>query len=112
MPRQTRTIRQSAVDRKPVWRFDVLSGGLRPTEKDNVVPFRGPLHSQVRQLCDVSFAEPKAENSALRNLAVELALEIRNLNDGRRRPQTQRYFVPFGSKQSSGLGAVTRQCAD
>jgi hypothetical protein len=89
MPRQTRTIRQSAVDRKSVWRFDVLNGELRPTEKDNVVPFRGPLHSQVRQLGAVSLAELKAENAALRNLAVELALEIRNLHDGKRRPQTQ-----------------------
>jgi hypothetical protein len=89
MPRQTRTIPQSVVDRESVWRCDVLSGELRPTEKDNVVPFRGPLHSQVRQLRAVSLAELKAENAALRNLAVELALEIRNLHDGKRRPQTQ-----------------------
>jgi hypothetical protein len=87
MPRQTRTVRQSAVDRKSVPRFDVLSGQLRPTEKDNVVPFRCPLHSQVRQLRAVSLAELKAENAALRNLAVELALEIRDLRDGSRRPQ-------------------------
>jgi hypothetical protein len=45
------------------------------------------LHSQVRQLRAVSLAELKAENAALRNLAVELALEIRDLRDGSRRPQ-------------------------
>ena len=84
MPRQTRTIRQSVVDRKSVWRFDVSSGEFRPSEKGNVVPFRGPLHSQVRQLRAVSLTELKAENAALRNLAVELALEIRNLQDGKR----------------------------
>jgi hypothetical protein len=87
MPKQTRTIHQSVVDGKSEWRFEILSEELRPTEKDNVVPFRGPLHSQVRQIRAVSLAELKAENAALRNLAVELALEIRNLHDGKRRPQ-------------------------
>ena len=87
MLKQTKTVPQSVVDRESVWRFDVLTGELRPTETDNVVPFRGPLHTQVRQLRAVNLAELKTENAALRNLAVELALEIRSLHDGKRRPQ-------------------------
>jgi hypothetical protein len=83
MPKQTRTIHQSVLDQKSVWRFDALSGALRPTENDNVVSFRGPLHSRVRPLRPVSLAELKAENATLRNLAVELALEIRHLCDGK-----------------------------
>ena len=98
MLKQTKTIHQSVVDGKSVWRFEALSGELRPAETDNVVPFRRRLHSQAGQLRAVSLAELEAENAALRNLAVELALEIRDLCDGKRRPQAQ-------------LRTVTR-CAD
>jgi hypothetical protein len=87
MLKQTKTIRQSVVDGKSVWRFELLSRELRPAETGNVVPFRGRLHSQAGQLRAVSLAKLKAENAALRNLAVELALEIRDLYDGKGRPQ-------------------------
>jgi hypothetical protein len=86
MPKQTRTIHQSVVDGKSVWRFGVLNGELRSAATDNVVPFRRLLHSQAGQLRAVSLAELEAENAALRNLAVELALEIRDLCGGKRRP--------------------------
>jgi hypothetical protein len=89
MLKQTKTIHQSVVDGKSVRRFEALSGELRLAETDNVVPFRRRLHSQVRQLRAVSLAELKAENAALRNLAVELALEIRDLCDGQRRSRAQ-----------------------
>jgi hypothetical protein len=86
MPKQTRTIHQSVVGGKSVWRFGVLNGELRPAATDNVVPFRRRLHSQAGQLRAVSLAELEAENAALRNLAVELALEIRDLCGGKQRP--------------------------
>ena len=106
MLKQTKTIHQSVVDGKSVRRFEALSGELRLAETDNVVPFRRRLHSQVRQLRAVSLAELKAENAALRNLAVELALEIRDL------------VMASGDHQHSDIsrlwisGAVTRHCAD
>jgi hypothetical protein len=84
MLKQTKTIHQSVVDGKSVWRFEALSGELRPAATDNVVPFRSRLHSQAGELCALSLAELEAENAKLRNLAVELALEIRDLCDGKR----------------------------
>ena len=87
MPKQTRTNRQFVVDRKSAWRFEVLSGELRPAATDNVVPFRHRLRPQAGELRAVSFAELQAENAALRNLAVELALEIRDLCEPKRPPQ-------------------------
>ena len=89
MLKQTKTIHQSVVDGKSVRRFEALSGELRPAVTDNVVPFRRRLDFRARQFPAISLAELKAENAALRNLALELALEIRDLCDGKRRPQAQ-----------------------
>jgi hypothetical protein len=89
MPKQTKATRRSVMDGKSVWRLEVLSGKLRPAVTDNVVPFRGRLHFQAGQLSAANLAELKAENAALRDLAVELALEIRDLCDGKRRPRAE-----------------------
>jgi hypothetical protein len=96
MLKQTKAIQQSIVDGKSMRRFEGPSGELRAAEPGNVVPFRprlhfqaGQLRIQAGQLRTVSLAKVKAENAALRNLAVELALEIRDLRDGRRWDKAQ-----------------------
>jgi hypothetical protein len=86
MLEQTKTIRRSGSDGKSVSRFEAMKGELRPpTEKDNVVPLHGRVPSYDRRLRALTLAELKAQNAALRNLAVELALEIRDLYGGKRR---------------------------
>jgi hypothetical protein len=104
MLKQTKTIHQSVVDGKSVRRFEVLSRELRPVEMDNVVPFQRRFHSRAGQLRVLSLAELKAENAALRNLAVELSLEIRALCDGNGDHKHSDISSLLGS---SGLDAVT-----
>ena len=86
MLKRIKATRQLVMDGK--WRFEELSRQLSQAETDNVVPFRPHLHSRSQyHLAAVSLAQLEAENAALRNLAVDLALEIRGLYDGKERPQ-------------------------
>ena len=82
MLKPTKATHQSVVDDERG--FEDVSRQLRSVEADNVVPFRA---SRAQDHSGAKLGELEAENAALRNLAVELALEIRDLYDGKGRPQ-------------------------
>jgi hypothetical protein len=66
---------------------------LPRVETDNVVPFRPGLHSVAQDSSAAGLAELEVENVALRNAAIELMLEIRDLSDRKRRSKNVSAFL-------------------
>ena len=90
MLKQTDANCRSADDRKSSLQSEKLGKEWRPVNvTDNIVPFRPRSHFQRAQNPShgVSLARLEAENAALRNSAIELALEIQDLYNRRRYSQ-------------------------